>query len=102
MHGDLRPALRRGIRSSGLDTADDAALHVRCWPLDDLVINSDVRFAPKAEVPKKLSDIVVASGTPPISTMANMTRTSAGASRPIPPDNSNGPEAEVMNLQRAQ
>jgi len=53
MHGDLRPALRRGIRSSGLDTADDAALHVRCWPLDDLVINSDVRFAPKAEVPKK-------------------------------------------------
>jgi hypothetical protein len=30
MHGDLRPALRRGIRSSGLDTADDAALHVRC------------------------------------------------------------------------
>src|SRR5882672_4720942 len=27
----LRPALRRGIRSSGLDTADDAALDVRCW-----------------------------------------------------------------------
>src|SRR5882672_10084285 len=42
----LRPALRRGIRSSGLDTADDAALDVRCWPLDDLVISSDVRFAP--------------------------------------------------------
>jgi hypothetical protein len=40
------PALRRGIRSSGLDTADDAALDVRCWPLDDLVISSDVRFAP--------------------------------------------------------
>jgi hypothetical protein len=58
-------------------------------------------FAPKAEAPKKKSDIVVASGTPPISTMANMTRTSAGDSWPIPPDNSNGPEAEVMNLQRA-
>ena len=52
MHGDLRPALRRGIRSSGLDTADDAALHVRCWPLDDLVINSDVRFAPEVAIRK--------------------------------------------------
>jgi hypothetical protein len=34
--------------------------------------------------------------------MANMTRTSAGDSRPIPPDNSNRPEAEVINLQRAR
>ena len=31
MHGDLRPVLRRGIKVFGLDTADDAVLHVRCW-----------------------------------------------------------------------
>jgi hypothetical protein len=35
---ELRPALRRGIRSSGLDTADDAALHVRCRPFCDVLI----------------------------------------------------------------
>src|SRR6266508_2289051 len=44
MHRDLRPALRRGIRSS-LDTVDDAALHVRCWPFRDVLIPPNGRRA---------------------------------------------------------
>lgn len=49
MHRDLRPALRRGIRSSARH-GRRCGLHVRCWPFRDVLIPPNGRFAPQGAI----------------------------------------------------